>query len=39
MRMTTRQLAWMVAIWLASVATLGIAAFAIRLLVAPHAAG
>lgn len=39
MRMTIKQLAWMAAIWIASVATLGIAAFAIRLLVAPHAAG
>lgn len=39
MRMTTKQLAWLAAIWLASVATLGIAAFFIRMLVAPHAAG
>lgn len=39
MRMTTRQLAWMAAIWIASVATLGITALFIRMLVGPHASG
>ena len=39
MRTTIRRIGWMVAIWVTSVATLGIVALAIRLLAAPHKLG